>query len=83
MINRSKATASIRLAHPLKRPKNGTLSILLRITYYRKSKHFSLGYSATEEEFSKIVKGQVRGDLKDLSIKLRSIKTKANERIKD
>jgi hypothetical protein len=68
MISRSKATASIRLAHSSKKRKNGKLSILLRITYNRKSKYISLGYTATEEDFKKVKNGQVRGDLRELRI---------------
>ena len=70
MISKNKATASIRLAHESKKRKDGTLSILLRITYCRKSKYISPGYSSTKEDFEKMHNGSVRGELKELKIKL-------------
>jgi hypothetical protein len=81
MISRNKATVSIKLAHVSKMRKDGTLSILLRITYCRKSKYFSLGYTATKNDFDKIYNGNVRGELKELKIKLQGTESKANNTI--
>jgi len=79
MISRSKATVKIVLAHRSKKSKtDGKQAIQLRVTYNRKPKYFGLGYSVLEEDFLRIHNGNVRGDLRDLKIKLQDIESKAN-----
>jgi integrase/recombinase XerD len=79
MISRSKATVKIVLAHRSKKSKtDGTQAIQLRITYNRKPKYFGLGYSVLEEDFIRINNSNVRGEFRDLKIKLQDIESKAN-----
>lgn len=79
MISRSKATVRIVLAHRSKKSKtDGTQAIQLRVTYSRKPKYFGLGCSVLEEDFLRMKNGNVRGELRDLKIKLQEIESKAN-----
>ena len=79
MISRSKATVKIVLAHRSKKSKvDGTQLIQLRVTHNRKPKYYGLGYSILEEDFLRIFNGQVRGEMRDLKIKLLDIESKAN-----
>jgi len=79
MISRSKATVKIVLAHRSKKSKvDGTQLIQIRITHNRKPKYYGLGYSILEEDFLRIFNGQVRGEMRDLKIKLLDIESKAN-----
>jgi integrase len=79
MISRSKATVKIVLAHRSKKSKtDGTQAIQLRLTYNRKPKYYGLGYSVLEEDFMRMNNGNVRGELRDLKIKLQEIESKAN-----
>ena len=84
MISRSKATVKIVLAHRSKKSKiDGKQSIQLRIIYNRKPKYYALGYSVTEEDFHKMFNGQVRGELRELKIRLQDIEAKANNIIQN
>jgi site-specific recombinase XerD len=84
MISRSKATVKIVLAHRSKKSKiDGKQSIQLRIIYNRKPKYYALGYSVTEEDFIKMFSGQVRGELRELKIRLQDIEAKANNIIQN
>ena len=79
MISRSKATVKIVMAHRSKKSKvDGTQLIQLRITHSRKPKYYGLGYSILEEYFLRIFNGHVRGEMRDLKIKLLDIESKAN-----
>ncbi len=79
MISRSKATVKIVLAHRSKKSKtDGTQAIQLRVTFYRKPKYYGVGYSVLEEDFQRMYNGNVRGDLRDLRIRLQDIESKAN-----
>lgn len=84
MISRSKATVKIVLAHRSKKSKvDGTQLIQLRITYERKPKYYGLGYSILEKDFQRIFNGHVRGEMRDLKIKLLDIESKANSIISE
>lgn len=70
-ISRSKATAKIFLTHKSKKSiVDGKQTIQLRIIYNRKPKYYSLGFSVLEEDFKKMFNSVVRGELRDLKIKL-------------
>ena len=80
MISRSKATVKIVLVHSSKKSKvDGKQLIQLRVTYNRKPKYYGLGYSVHEEDFHRLFAGQVRGELRNLKIKLQRIESLANE----
>lgn len=83
MISRYKATAKIVLAHKSRKSKiDGKQPVQLRIIYNRRPKYYTLPYSVCEEDFNKILNGQVRGELHDLRIRMLDIEGKANDILK-
>lgn len=71
-------TTKIVLNHRFQR-KDGTHSLALRVTYLRDSKLFTISeINLSKADFLKVESGKVRGEFKEIQLKLQAMEAKAN-----